>query len=240
MTDTAVIENAAPEQLDEEIKKLRKEKNQQQKDLDDKEKKHRTRFKVNIIIIATLAALIIIMVIVKYMAYFRPEKIKNDKNVQMISEVNPDTSNLQVMPFNEDLTAACQPLLIADSRDNMVQLDFICPEQCRMLVRAEIFTKKENLGNKKCKLWWTEKFSSDEESLVRIGATGWVRPGEMIGKLKLDEIPTKMSDVTVRFSAVNPANEKISGGEFSMNTVMHIVDYQGNMLDENGNWVKAG
>ncbi len=62
----------------------------------------------------------------------------------------------------------------------------------------------------------------------------------MIETIKLDELPCKMSDVTVRFTAVNPANYKISSGVFSMNTVMHIVDYNGNMLDENGNWVSAG
>ena len=72
------------------------------------------------------------------------------------------------------------------------------------------------------------------------GATGWVRPGEMIEDMKLDELPTRLSDVTVRFTAVNPANYNISSGVFDMKTVMHIVDYEGNMMDENGNWVKAG
>ena len=66
-----------------------------------------------------------------------------------------------------------------------------------------------------------------------------VRSGEMIAKLKMDELPCKMSDVTVRFTAVNPANEKISGGVFSMETVMHVVDYNGKMLDENGECVNA-
>ena len=56
----------------------------------------------------------------------------------------------------------------------------------------------------------------------------------------LDEQPTKMSDVTVRFTAVNPANYNISSGVFEMNTVLHIVDYKGNMLNENGEWIKAG
>ena len=59
----------------------------------------------------------------------------------------------------------------------------------------------------------------------------------MVQKLKLDELPIKMSDVTVRFSAVNPANENISAGIFTMDTVMHVVDYKGKMLDENGNWL---
>ena len=48
-----------------------------------------------------------------------------------------------------------------------------------------------------------------------------------------------MSDVTVRFTAVNPANEKISAGIFTMDTVLHVVAFKGNMLDENGKWVKA-
>lgn len=89
-------------------------------------------------------------------------------------------------------------------------------------------------------MFWTDKFYPNDDSLVRIGATGWVRPVEMVQKLKLDEIPIKMSDVTVRFSAVNPANENISAGIFTMDTVMHVADYKGKMLDENGNWINAG
>ena len=109
-----------------------------------------------------------------------------------------------------------------------------------MSLCAEIFTNKENLGNRKCRLWWSEKIHPDDESLVSIGATGWIRPGEMVSKLKMDELPCKMSDVTVRFTAVNPANENISAGIFTMNTVLHVVDFKGKMLDENGKWVNAG
>ena len=53
----------------------------------------------------------------------------------------------------------------------------------------------------------------------------------------LDEQPTKMSDVTVRFTAVNPANYNISSGVFEMNTVVY---HKGNMLNENGERIKAG
>ena len=35
----------------------------------------------------------------------------------------------------------------------------------------------------------------------------------MVSKLKMDELPCKMSDVTARFTAVNPANEKIVFGD---------------------------
>ncbi len=89
-------------------------------------------------------------------------------------------------------------------------------------------------------MFWTDKFYPNDDSLVRIGATGWVCPVEMVQKLKLDELLIKMSDVTVRFSAVNPANENISAGIFTMDTVMHVADYKGKMLDENGNWINAG
>lgn len=89
-------------------------------------------------------------------------------------------------------------------------------------------------------MFWTDKFYPNDDSLVRIGATGWVCHGEMVQKLRLDELPIKMSDVTMRFSAVNPANENISAGIFTMDTVMHFADYKGKMLDENGNWINAG
>lgn len=48
-------------------------------------------------------------------------------------------------------------------------------------------------------MFWTDKSYPNDDSLVRIGATGWVRPVEMVQNLKLDELPIKMSDVTVRF-----------------------------------------
>lgn len=187
-----------------------------------------------------LAILIIVFAVIKYVIYLRPEKISYDSRARMITEVNPDLSLLQAMQFNEDLLVGCQPILIADSRDNSVNLDFVVPDSTKVIVRAEIFVSKDNVNSRPVRKFWTDLFAPDDDSMVRIGSTGWVRPGEMITKIELDELPYKMSDISVRFTAVNPANEKISAGEFSMNTIMHVVDYEGNMLDENGNWVAAG
>lgn len=243
MTDTAVIDNNAfvqADELAEELKKRRKEQNELKKDLDEQQEKQKKHFRVNIITLAVLVLLIIIMVIIKYIIYICPEKVKFDKNVQSVSTVNPDTSQMQVMPFNEDLVVACQPIIIADSRDKTAIVDFISPDSCKVLVRAEIFTAKNNVKKKSFRMFWTNFLHPKDDSMVRIGATGWIRPGEMISKLKLDELPIRMSDVTVRFSAVNPANTKISAGIFKMETVMHVVDYKGKMLDENGKWVNAG
>ncbi len=205
----------------------------------EKNKKQPMHRLIGRIFMAVMIILIALMLIIKYVTYFRPEKVKFAADTKSISEVNPDASSLQVMPFNSDLTVAFQPILICDSRDRTVQVDFVSPESTKVLVRAEIYTDKKNLGNKKMKLFWHDLFYPSDESLVRIGATGWVRPGEMIEKLTLDEIPSKMSDVTVRFTAVNPANQNISSGVFDMNSIMHVVDYNGNMLNENGEWVKA-
>jgi hypothetical protein len=201
-----------------------------------KQSKHRL---IGRIFMVAMTALIVVMLIIKYVTYFRPENVKFASDTKSVSEVDPDAASLQVMPFNDDLTVAFQPILICDSRDRTVQVDFVSHETTKVLVRAEIYTDKKNLGNKKLKLFWHDLFYPSDKSLVRIGATGWVRPGEMIEKLTLDELPSKMSDVTVRFTAVNPANQNISCGVFDMNTIMHIVDYNGNMLNENGEWVKA-
>lgn len=237
MSEAAVIEKNT--ELSAELSKRRRELNEQQKSQDEQECKLKKRRLIGRIFMAVMVILIVVMLIAKYMIYFRPENVKIAGNSKSISSVNPDTSGLQVMPFNTDLTVAFQPILICDSRDKSVQIDFISPDSTKVLVRAEIFTSKENLGNKKLKMFWHDKVYPDDESLVRIGATGWLRPGEMIEKLTLDELPTRMGDVTVRFTAVNPANYSISGGVFDMNTVLHIVDYKGNMLNENGEWVKA-
>ena len=59
---------------------------------------------------------------------------------------------------------------------------------------------------------------------------------KIIEKMKLDELPSKSCPITIRFTAVNPANTNINAGMFSMNTDLVIVDYEGNMLDENGVW----
>ena len=245
MSDTAVKEqelytSEQIEELRQELEKREKDDNNQQEDFDKQEKKLTKKRRNKRIFMIVMILLIVLMLIIKYVIYFKPEKIQFDNRVQMISEVNPETEDLQVMPFNEDLIVACQPILIADSRDNSVQFDFISPESCKVLVRAEIYTAKENLNQKPIKLFLTDIFYPNDESMVRIASTGWIRPGEMISTIKLDELPYKMSDATVRFVAVNPANQKISSGIFSMNTVLHIVDYNGNMLDENGNWVSAG
>ena len=215
----AAIENNT--NLSAELTKHRHELDEQQRSQDDQERKLKKRRLFGRIFMAVIIVLIVVMLIVKYIIYFRPENVKEATNSKAISEVDPDTSGLQVMPFNSDLTVAFQPILIADSRDNSVQI-------------------KKNLGANKIKFFWHDIFYPNDESLVRIGSTGWLRPGEMIEKITLDELPLKMSDVTVRFTAVNPANHNISSGVFDMNTVLHIVDYKGNMLNENGEWVKAG
>lgn len=234
----AAIENNT--NLSAELTKHRRELDEQQRSQDDQERKLKKRRLFGRIFMAVIIVLIVVMLIVKYIIYFRPENVKEATNSKAISEVDPDTSGLQVMPFNSDLTVAFQPILIADSRDNSVQIDFISPESTKVLVRAEIYTRKKNLGANKIKFFWHDIFYPNDESLIRIGSTGWLRPGEMIEKITLDELPLKMSDVTVRFTAVNPANHNISSGVFDMNTVLHIVDYKGNMLNENGEWVKAG
>lgn len=242
MSDTAVMNNNVSEQTNEltaEMKNRRRDLNGQQQKLDEQETKLKKSRRNRCIFMAVMAVLIIVMLVVKYVVYFRPENVKEDKQTKAIA-ADIDVNSLQVMPYNEDLTVACQPILIANSKDNTVKLDLISPQNCKVLVRAEIFADKKDLGNKKLKLFWHGKVHPDDESLVRIGATGWVRPGEMIDDMKLDELPTRLSDVTVRFTAVNPANYNISSGVFDMKTVMHIVDYEGNMMDENGNWVKAG
>lgn len=237
MSDAAVIEKN--EQLSAELSKRRRELNDRQKNQDEQEQKLKKRRFIGRIFMAVMAVLIVIMLIIKYVTYFRPEKISIQENAKSISSVDIDMNSLQVMPFNDDLTVAFQPILIADSRDKSVQINFVSPESTKVLVRTEIYTSMDKLGNKKLKQFWHDKVYPNDESLVRIGATGWLRPGEMIEKLTLDELPTKMGDVTVRFTAVNPANHNISSGVFDMNTVLHIVDYNGNMLDENGKWVKA-
>jgi len=228
------------EQLRKELEQREKDDSNQQEDFDRQEGKLRKKHRNKLIFMIIMIILIILMLIIKYVIYFKPEKINFDNRAQMISEVSPETEGLQVMPFNNDLIVACQPVFIADSRDNSFQFDFMSPESCKVLVRAEIYTAKENLNQKPVKMFCTDFFYPNDESLVRIASTGWIRPGEMIAKMKLDELPYKMSNVTVRFTAVNPANYKISSGIFSMESVLHIVDYQGNMLDENGNWVSAG
>ena len=243
MNDTAVIDNNNVEQVDEtaeELRKRRKEQNELQKEQDELQEKQKKRSRINIITIVVLVLLIIVMAIIKYIIYICPERVKYDKNVESVASVNPDTSQMQVMPFNDDLVVACQPIIIADSRNKTAIVDFISPDSCKVLVRAEIFTAKNNVKKRSFRMFWTNFLHPKDESMVRLGATGWIRPGEMISKIKLDELPIRMSDVTVRFSAVNPANTKISAGIFKMETVMHVVDYKGKMLDENGNWVDAG
>lgn len=246
----AVQERSIPEELEtlrteldnrwKELEDRRDELNKQKEQQDKQEKKLKRSRLFGRIFLIVMAVLCVVMLVIKYVTYFKPEKVNYDSRTQVFSEDSVDTSSLQIMPYNDELTVACQPMLLADSRDHSLQLDFISAPTTKVLVRAEVFTDRKNLGNRKCRLFWHDVVYPDDESLVRIAATGWVRPGEMVEKIKLDELPTRMGDVTVRFTAVNPANTKISSGVFTMNTVLYIVDYQGNMLNENGEWVQAG
>ena len=184
-----------------------------------------------------LLALTVAAAAFKYVWYFLPERIDFDSRARAVSEVNPDVESLQVMPFNGELTVACQPMLLVNSNDQSMEFDFVSAPTNRVLVRAEVYTDVENLKQKPFKRFWTRLLYPKDQRLVRIADTGWVRAGEMIETIKLDEIPWRSGEVTVRFSAVNPANTKISGGMFSMQTNLFVVDYSGNVLDENGTWV---
>ncbi|MBP3268067.1 MAG: hypothetical protein J6M07_07095, partial [Ruminococcus sp.] len=44
---------------------------------------------------------------------------------------------IQIITFNDDLTVACQPILIADKSLN---IDFVFPDTNKVLIRAEICT----------------------------------------------------------------------------------------------------
>lgn len=194
---------------------------------------------LTMIVMIALAVLIVVLLLIKYIIYIAPEKVGYEKNVKDLSSVEINTETLNVMPFNSDLTAANEQVLIASTKDNTVKMDFLLPETTKVIARAEIYVDESCLDKKPLKKWWTKLLHPNDDSLIRIGATGWVRPGEIVTDLKLDELPNKQCNVTVKFTAVNPANENISAGEFSMNTIMFVVDYNGKMLDENGSWVNA-
>ena len=230
--------SAENEELKEELDKREKSLKQKKADTDKLGKKVLRHRNINLLTAAMLMIAIVLALFMKYYKYFKPENVNYDTHTVSASE-DTDVKSLQVMYFNEDLTVAFEPILIVDNRDKSANINFISSPSCRVLVRAEIFTKRNNLGNKPLKLFFTDCLYPDTESPLRIGSTGWIRPGEMITKMELDELPTKMCDVTVRFTAVNPANQKINCGVFTMNTVLHIVDYNGKMLDENGNWIEA-
>lgn len=217
----ARVEQAAPQPTDE-LQAL------------EKKRKHRRILEIALVVAILAAA------VVKYILYFLPERVTYDKRAVPVAETQVDTSALFTMPFNGELVTACQEKLFVDSRDRTAALDFFSAQTNRVLVRAEIFTDMDNLNRRPIRKFWTKLLYPEDERLVRIGATGWVQAGEIIENLKLDELPMRSCEAVIRFSAVNPANTSISGGMFSLHTDMYIVDYEGKMLDETGQWVDAG
>ena len=142
------------------------------------------------------------------------------------------------MQFNNELITASEEIIFVNSNNREATVNFTSAASNRVLVRAEIFTDVSNLAKKSNKKFWTKLLYPKKYKLVRIGDTGWIESGKIVEKIKLDELPSKTCSITIRYTAVNPANKKINTGMFSMNTKLVIVDYKGNMLDENGIWQK--
>ena len=194
--------------------------------------------KLNIhkIIMIVLLVLIVITMAFKVVHYCLNEKVSYDKRAINISESNVNTGDLYLMQFNSELIMSSEEVIFVDYSNNEADVNFTSAPSNKVLVRAEIFTDVSNLGKKISKKLWTSLLYPKDKRLVRIGDTGWIESGKIIEKLKLDELPSKSCPITIRFTAVNPANTKVNAGMFSMNTNLVIVDYKGNMLDENGVW----
>jgi len=187
-------------------------------------------------IMMTLLGMIIILATFKIIHYFFKEIVRYDKSAINISESNVDTGDMYLMHFNSELVMASEEVIFVNSNNNEANVNFVSSPSNKVLVRVEIFTDVSNLKQKPNKKFWTKLLYPKDDKLVRIGNTGWIESGKIIEKLKLDELPKKSCPITIRFTAVNPANTSINAGMFSMNTDLIIVDYKGNMLDQNGVW----
>lgn len=210
---------------------------------DDQEAVLRKKRNIRRIIAIILILAILATLAVKAVLYILPEDPGYAKSSAPISEVNPDMDTLSVMPFNGQFTVASQGTLILNSNDKTAQVNFVSLESNKVLVRAEYFVDVEHLGNRPARLFWTNLLfpveeKKDKEQLVRIGDTGWVRAGEMVETLKFDEVPTCSGELKMRISAVNPANTKTSAGQFSANGELIVGDFNGKILDGEGNWVE--
>ncbi len=183
--------------------------------------------------------MIITAAVFKFIVYFTPETINDEADVKSVSEVQLDSDALYMMPFNSDLTVAGQEVLFASSDSKTAQFDFVSFQNNKVLVRAEIFVDKDTLDSDPIKKLFHNIIYPNDNSLVRIGKTGWIHPGELATDMKFDELPSHSCQVKIRYTAINPLNKKVNAGTFDYNTMLYIVDFKGNLLDENGNWVKA-
>ena len=190
----------------------------------------------NKIVMIILLFLIAIIAVSKIVHYFCNEKVSYDKRAINISESNVDIESLYLMKFNSELIVTSEEVIFVDFNNSKASVNFTSASSNKVLVRAEIFTNVSNLKQKPTKKFWTKLLYPEDERLVRIGDTGWIESGKVIEKIKLDELLSKSCPITIRFTAVNPANTNINAGMFSMNTDLVIVDYEGNMLDEDGVW----
>jgi len=197
--------------------------------------KRKKRLRTGIIVFIVLT---VIMAVIKYFIYFR-EKFDYEPSAQSYDSLEIDTSSLMLMPFNEELTVANQQILIVNSNDGSSDMNFLSHKANQALVRAEIYADVDNLSGRPFRKFWTKLLYPEDDRLVRIGATGWIRPGEIMQKITLDEIPDKSCDATIRFVGVNPKNQKVSAGSFALETKIYVVDFNGKMLNEYGVWVDA-
>lgn len=191
---------------------------------------------INRITMVVLIVLIVITAVFKIVRYFGNEKVSYDKNAISISQSSVNTGELYLMQFNSELIMSSEEVIFVDYNNNEALVNFTSAPSNKVLVRAEIFTDVSNLKKKINKKLWTTLLYPNDKRLVRIGDTGWIESGKIVEKIKLDELPNRSCPIAIRFTAVNPANTKTNAGMFSMNTNLVVVDYKGNMLDENGVW----
>lgn len=185
--------------------------------------------KTKSIILIALTALMIIMTI--FIATVKNTKVSFEKNAVQTSDIV--LPELETMQFNSDFTVEAMSAIIYNQTTDEATLYFTSPIANNCNIKCEVYASYKVVSNNPIAAL-VNKFGSQDTDFVLIGSSGMIKPGETLQSVKLDRIPDRQSNIIIKYIAYQP-NSLISSGSFAQNTVMFIVNNNGDMIDPNGN-----
>lgn len=184
--------------------------------------------KKNIILVSlTIIVIIATIVIARY------------KNIELTFDASAtETASItlpevETMQFNSDFTVQAMPAVIYDQSTGEAMLYFTSPVTNNCNIKCEVYASYEVVSNNPVASI-VNKLGKQDTDFVLIGQSDLITPGQTLEYIKLDRVPDRQTQIRVKYLAYQP-NSLLSNGSFVQNTVLFIVDGNGNIIDSSGN-----
>ena len=191
-----------------------------------------------------LAILIFCVVVVSIVILLTKDETKYSEdsidNTAINTEKVKELPTLSTISPNLDITIQCLPTLLCDYKTGDASFYFTIPETSDTVVKAEVYVGKDSLPNhfsNTMEYLFSNNRYTREHGFIKIAETGLLEPGKTIEKIHLEQTPTKLTEVWIRYVAYEK-DSKISKGSFIQPTTIFVVDNKGSILNQNGKWQK--